>query len=310
MTAGNLTDRVKAKTGESDEQAAATDQAADLVLGDTLYRWLEQRSGYFTRALPGHLEREAPTFALTALVHIRRNDALMRCSKDSLLTALIQAAHFGLLPDGKQCALVPYRTEARFIPMVEGLTDLMYRSGAVTGVRRGLIRAKDDWEITPSAPPPHDFRFRPNLLEDRGEPILGYAFCWMRGGGRSEIVTFNRAEVEKHRDRFSKAYQLAEKNRQQDLEGFRRNRHYGKYNSTWHEHFDQMWVKTCVRMLAKEVPTSPEMRLLLLADDAADSTLAEGPYRPVIPLNPSDWEDVPDDVPPPGDQGEAGDRDA
>lgn len=291
-----LTDRVKEKTGESEEQAAANDQVADLVLGDGLYRWLEQRSGYFERALPSHLEKQAPTFALTAMVTIRKSKALMRCDKDSLLTALIQAAHFGLLPDGKQSALVPYGNEARFMPMVEGLTDMMYRSGAVLAVRRGLIHENDDWDITPSAPPPNDFRFRPDLLSERGEPVLAYAFCWMRGGGRSELITFNRAEVEKHRDRFSKAYQQAESN--------------GRRNSTWHEHFERMWQKTPVRRLATEVPTSPEMRLLLLADDAADSTLTEGPYRPVIPLNPAEWEQVPgDDAPPPDDQA-GGDGDA
>lgn len=292
-----LADRVKEQTGKTDDQAQAQEQSADLVLGDALYRWLEERSGYFERALPSHLEKQAPTFALTAMTTIRKSDALMRCDKDTLLTALIQAAHFGLLPDGKQAALVPYGKEARFMPMVEGLTDLMYRSGAVLSVRRGLIRANDDWDITPSAPPPADFRFRPDLLSDeRGDPVLAYAFCWMRGGGRSEVITFNRSEVEKHRDRFSKAYnQAVSKN---------------KTNSTWHEHFDAMWVKTCVRMLAKEVPTSPEMRLLLLADDHADSTLIEGPYRPVIPLNPADWEQVPgDDAPPPDDQA-GGERDA
>lgn len=216
----SLTDRVKNNTTQTDEQRQADDENADLVLGDALYRWLEQRSGYFERALPAHLERQAPTFTLTALTHIRRNTALMRCAKDSLLMALIQAAHFGLLPDGKQCALVPYGNQARFIPMVEGLTDLMYRSGAVAAVRRGLIHQGDDWDITPTAPPPADFHFKPNLLDDRGEPILAYAFCWMRGGSRSEVITFNRAETEAHRDRYSKAYQLAENNRREHAEEF------------------------------------------------------------------------------------------
>lgn len=274
----DLADRVKEKTGQSDEQAVAETKATDLLLDDTLYRWLEQRAGYFERALPAHLEREAPTFTLCALTHIRRSDALMRCDKDSLLMALIQAAHFGLLPDGKQCALVPYGKEARFMPMVEGLTDMMYRSGAVASVRRGLIRANDDWHIEPSAAPPRDFVFRPDLLADRGEPIIAYAFCWMRGGGRSEVVTFTKAEAEAHRDRYSKAYKQAESN--------------GRKNSTWHLEFPKMWQKTPVRMLAKEVSTSPEMRLLLLADDAADSVLGDG-YRPVLPLDPGDWQELP-----------------
>lgn len=275
----DLADRVKEKTGQSDEQAETETKTSGLLLDDTLYRWLEDRAGYFERALPAHLEREAPTFTLCALTHIRRSNALMRCDKDSLLMALIQAAHFGLLPDGKQCALVPYGNEARFMPMVEGLTDMMYRSGAVASVRRGLIRKNDAWAIKPSAPPPHDFTFSPDLLADRGEPIIAYAFCWMRGGGRSEVLTFTRAEAEAHRDRYSKAYKQAESN--------------GRRNSTWHVEFDKMWQKTPVRMLAKEVSTSPEMRLLLLADDAADSTLSDGPYRPVLPLDPGDWQELP-----------------
>lgn len=276
----DLKDRVAEATSQTDEGAEEAARKTDLILSDGLFRWLEDRAGYFERALPAHLEREAPTFTLCALTHIRRSDYLMKCDKDSLLMALIQAAHFGLLPDGKQCALVPYGREARFMPMVEGLTDMMYRSGAVTSVRRGLIYEADEWDLTPSAPPPNDFYFKPNrMAEDRGEAILAYAFCWMRGGGRSEVITFTRPEAERHRDRYSKAYDRAEKS--------------GKRNSTWHVEFDKMWLKTPVRMLAKEVSTSPEMRLLLLADDAADSPLTDGPCRPVIPLDPGDWQELP-----------------
>lgn len=289
----NLKGRVKEAT-TAPEDGVGDAQPTDLILSDSVFRWLDERSSYFERALPQHLEREAPTFTLCAMTHIRRNDALMRCDKDSLLMALIQAAHFGLLPDGKQCAIVPYGSEARFMPMVEGLTDMMYRSGIVTSVRRGLIYEADEWDLTPSAPPPADFYFKPNrMTEDRGEPILAYAFCWMRGGGRSEVITFTRPEAEKHRDRYAKAYQNAEKARQSNPADFKANPWKGKYHSTWHDEFDKMWLKTPVRMLAKEVSTSPEMRLLLLADDAADSTVQDGPYRPVIPLNPADWQELP-----------------
>lgn len=290
----DLKDKVKAKAGQTEEQAAEEEKANDLILGDRLFGWLEERATYIERALPAHLDRHAPTFLLTALTTMRRNQALLRCDKDSLLIALIQAAHFGLLPDGKQCALVPYGREARFMPMVEGLTDLMYRSGAVASVRRGLIFEGDDWHLEPSAPPPHDFVFRPDRLNpDRGEAIVAYAFCWMRGGSRSEVITFTKAEAQAHRDRYSQAYQRAERNRTQDAEHYAKHPDWGKYHSTWHDEFPKMWLKTPVRMLAKEVSTSPEMRLLLLADDNADSALAEGPYRPVIPLNPGDWQELP-----------------
>lgn len=309
MNTTSLRDRVRAKAaaataataggageeaGAPNTHAHALDEAAEMDLTHNVLRWLEDRAGFIERALPDHLRGETSAFTMGALTYLRRHTGLLRCRQDSLLMALVQAAHFGLMPDGRQCAITPYGSQARFIPRAEGLIDLMYRSGVVTSVRHGLIYEADAWEINPTAPPPDDFILLTDRLNpDRGKPVLAYAFAWLRGGGRSEVITFNRAEVELHRDKYSWQYQLAERARDADPDGYAADPDAARFNSFWHTEFDAMWRKTPVRMLAKEVTTSPQVRLLLEADEAADAAYRQRePYRPVLPLNPADWHTI------------------
>jgi recombinational DNA repair protein RecT len=120
------------------EQAAAA--AADFMV------WLTSRE---TRAelelvLPDHVDVDV--FIATAKTAVLNKPSLLREDlRQSLLLAVQKAASQGLMPDGKQGALVPrYDTEARkyavaWQPMVWGITKLGRETGAIRTIRAVIV---------------------------------------------------------------------------------------------------------------------------------------------------------------------------
>ncbi|MFF5655279.1 recombinase RecT [[Kitasatospora] papulosa] len=227
-----------------DEQAAAS-----------FAEWLGRYGRDVEAALPAHID--AGTFL--AVVRGTLPDLIGRCTPASILQAVITCARFGLLPDGQQAVITVENRTAVFIPTYRGYVELMYRSGLVKSVVTGMVYEGDEWEFEPTAPAPLDFVHKPQILasaENRGKPLFAYAFAWLDGGVRSAVSIITREKAEEIRDEFSRSYQQAEKT--------------GARNSFWHLRFDDMWVKTALRALAKLVPTSAELRALVAVEQAAE----------------------------------------
>lgn len=263
MATNTLKDRVRAATSDKPEvvedasadQLHAAEQAEGGEATDTVMTWLERYDAQFTKALPSHVDSSA----FLAAVRDALPD-LARCTPASLLQALLACAKFGLVPDGRHAVIKREGKLAVFVPMYQGYVDLMYRSGQVRSVHVGMIHAGDEWNYEPTAPSPLDFTHKPALdvsRAHRGKPILAYAFCWLAGGSRSQVVLLTREDAEEIRDEYSVAY--------------RRARDEGRTDSFWHTDFDAMWSKSALRRLHKVVPMSAELVQLAQADDAGDA---------------------------------------
>ncbi|MFD4830208.1 recombinase RecT [Streptomyces uncialis] len=277
----SLKDRVRAATtpdaperGESDQAAgeASAPGVVDLAKEDTALTWLEERRSYFRGALPRHVDEAYFIQAAAGAMH----NHLRNCDQRSLFRALMACAQFGLAPNGTHAAIVPFGQTATFVPMYQGLISCMHNSGAIDSVRVGFIREADEWDYTPTAPSPQDFHHKPKVQlpeDERGDIILAYAFAWMTGGGRSQVILLNRSQALEIRDKHSKAFKDAERK--------------GKKSSAWHTNFDAQWLKSCIRRLAKLVPTSPEVVALLDADAAAE----DGRPAPEVTVTRADSEE-------------------
>lgn len=256
MTA--LRDRMRGAMGKSAEPSAepVSDAARELTdeeKANHLFRWSPQ----FAEALPECVDLKAFEAAVRSLV-----PTLGQCRVSTIVQSLLACARFGLIPDGRQAAIVREGDRAIFIPMYQGYIELMHRSGHVLSVRRGFICEGDDWTWEPSAPPPHDFHHKIGALtrEERGERVAAYAFAWLPGPDgpvRSQVEVTTRDDAEDTRDFHSRQYRRAEEN--------------GNRDSAWHTSFDGMWAKTPIRRLAKIVPMSAEVRALVAVEDAGDA---------------------------------------
>lgn len=271
---GNLADRVRdrkeraAQSSDADGSEVAVKQDAPDAR-DSVRVLLDSMSTEFESALPRFIPLDH--FMRVALTGLKTTPGLAGCNRQSLFAALLECAQTGLLPCTEQAAIVPFGGVATFIPQYQGYIEVFHRTGNVARVELDLKYEADRWEYVKGDNP--RFQHWPNLeTEDRGRATHAYAFLRYKDGTRSDIVILSRTEAERVRDKYSKGYRKAENN--------------GKKDSPWHTEFDSQWIKTCIRRLAKYVPKSPELRMLLTKDGDADD-LSGGSYASPAQYAPS-----------------------
>jgi recombination protein RecT len=229
---------------------------------------LDQLAPEFAKALPSHISPQL--FIRVTLTVVQQKPALLDCTPESFLGALMSCASLGLMPGTKEAALVPFGRTCTLIPQWQGLVRMMFNSGQVDSVIAEFIHEHDEWAYVPSRRPPDDFYHAP-AKKDRGEVTHAYAFAWLANGSRSRVAMLDQDEAVYIRNRFSRAYALAESN--------------GRKDSPWHTDFPMMWRKSAVRRIADWVPTSAEMRYYLAAEqhDGEVSSTYAPPQREVPP---------------------------
>ncbi len=175
----NLTDRVRA----SRTPGTAVDVQGQKIA--TTRHVLESMGPEFAKALPRHIPEEM--YIRAALTSVQKTPALLDCTPESFLGALMSCAQLGLMPGTKEAALVPFGKTCTLIPQWQGFVKMMYNSGAVQSVVGEYIYEGDDWFLIPSRRPPEDFHHVP-ATEDRGEITHAYVFAWLNNGGRSRVA--------------------------------------------------------------------------------------------------------------------------
>lgn len=157
-----------------------------LTVVDMVRKDLENRNfrAQLQMALPPHVLLDK--FVRTVMTAIQSSDQLRKCDRQSLLKACMESAADGLLPDGREGAIVPHKMktgqiEATWMPMVWGLVKLVRQSGELLDMGSEIIRESDKFERWIDEKGPH-FRHTPNLLNE-GDPMAVYAYARTKDGG-------------------------------------------------------------------------------------------------------------------------------
>lgn len=178
---------------------------------DALIKTYERQ---LARVMPRHVNQDA--FLGLALAYVRKSpdvlDAAFR-NPQSLVLALRECAALGHMPQKGLFALVPFRNkkavggiEVVGVEEYRGVIERMYRAGGIDSVHVELVRANDTndagtgparWQPARMVLPDHAFNEYADE-ETRGDITAVYAFARMRGGGVSQVVWMNAAEVRKH----------------------------------------------------------------------------------------------------------------
>jgi phage RecT family recombinase len=191
----------------------------------------------------------------------RKTPALMRCTPESIIHAVVRLASLDLNPAiPAEAYLVPYGTECTLIYGYGGLRKLVLRSPDVVDVFAETVHQNDVFRQaeTPIVlpyhqlpPPQNDGTFTP-----RGRAVGYYAAALLRSGNW-RVVVLSKAEVDGHRQRYSAAAQgkFWADNRP-DLEGL--------------TNFDKMAMKTCLRELCspRKLSISAEITQALEGEEA------------------------------------------
>lgn len=109
--------KAKAKTEAKPQETKQPSQ--QVAAFNNVQTFLAENAGEFRARLPKHVN--ADRFEAVALEAVRQNPKLLGCTPRSLFNAFRKAASDGLLPDGREGVITPYKDEAQWNPMIFGL---------------------------------------------------------------------------------------------------------------------------------------------------------------------------------------------
>jgi recombination protein RecT len=99
---------------------------------------LTQMAPQFAAALPKHISVEK--FTRVALTAIQNNpDLAVKADRRSLFGACVRLAQDGLLPDGREAAIVMFGDKAQAMPMIAGILRKVRQSGEVSRVSAQVV---------------------------------------------------------------------------------------------------------------------------------------------------------------------------
>lgn len=226
---------------------------------------LQTMESQFKAALPAHIPVER--FMRVVMTAVQNNPRLANAERRSLWNACMRAAQDGLLPDGREGAIVDYKTDsgpiAQWLPMLAGLRKKVRNSGEIATWDAHVVHERDKFTFQ-LGDDPH-IEHQPSLEDDPGAVIAAYSVATLKSGEKSREV-MSAAEIEKVRER-SRA----------------------KKGGPWFTDYDEMCRKTVARRHSKSLPMSTDLDDLIRRDDelydlkgAGDRAVAESAPRPSL----------------------------
>lgn len=192
------------------------------------------------KALPPHVD--VAKFVRVAMTAVQNNPGLLDCHRQSLYGACIKAATDGLIPDGREAALVQFKGAVQYMPMVAGILKKVRNSGELASIDSQVVYKNDGFTYRPGidSVPVHS----PDWFGERGEAIGVYAVAKTKDG-ETYIEIMNKDQV------------LAIKNTSRAKDG-----------GPWAGPFEtEMWRKSVIRRLSKRLPMSTDLEQVIQRDD-------------------------------------------
>jgi recombination protein RecT len=213
----------------------------------------------FAMALPSHIKPEK--FQRVVMTVVQQSPDLLNADRRSLLGACIKCASDGLVPDGREAAIVVFKGRPQYMPMVAGLLKRARNSGDIASVTAQVVYEKDRFVWKPSEDRPIEHEV-PSLVEDRGKPVGAYALARLKDGSIvCEVVPMT--EIEKIRN-VSRA----------------------KDSGPWVQWKEEMMRKSAFRRLAKWLPMDSEdadrIEQTLQRDDALGQPQGDADAGPLV----------------------------
>lgn len=208
----------------------------------------------FSLALPKHMPVER--FMRVVLTAVNSNPDLLNADRQSLFESAMKAAQDGLLPDGREGALVVYNTKipgkngekdrwikkVQWMPMVAGIMKKARNSGEIALITAGCVWGGDKFRYWIDDDGEHIF-YEPGEKQDRNIFVKAFAMAKLKDG-TVYALPMSPSDVDKVRAA-SKA----------------------KDGPAWNNWYDQMAQKAAIRRLAKRLPMSSDLDDLIRRDD-------------------------------------------
>ena len=217
----------------------------ELTTIDALKRDINSLGPQFKAALPAHIPHEK--FVRVLMTALSQNPALAQADRNSLFAACMTAAQQVLLPDGREGAIVTFRTKdgvkAQFLSMLAGVLKKIRNSGELQSISAQMIYKNDKFKYWVDSDGEH-LEHEPNLFSDRGEPLGVYAIAKTKDGGvYIEVLTNKQIN---------------------DVRNVSKSKDSGPWAGAFAE---EMAKKSALRRLSKRLPMSTDIDRDLSDDD-------------------------------------------
>lgn len=199
---------------------------------------IEKMAPQFKAALPAHIPVER--FVRTTLTAVQTNPRLLDADRRTLFAAATRAAQMGLLPDGREGAIVDFKGQCQFMPMVAGIMKLVRNSGEISIWSVQAVYENDnfDYQLGDDERITH----KP-AMRNRGHLIGAYSIVTMKDGEKSrEFMNIDEIEAIRKRSRSGNS-------------------------GPWVTDLSEMSKKTVVRRHSKRLPMSTDLDEVLRQDD-------------------------------------------
>ncbi|MBO0715737.1 MAG: recombinase RecT [Rhizobiales bacterium] len=224
---------------ESATAAAAPAKPVHPVVA--LRGYFEDRVDTFRNALPPHIKPER--FIASVMTAVQINPDLLACDRRSLFLACVRCAQDGLLPDGTEAAIVPFKDKAQYMPMYQGLLKKFRNSGQFKWVNAGLVFEGEEFEHWIDETGEH-FKHIPSNDNPQAKVKRVYALATTKDGG-SFIADLSMNDINKRRA-MSRA---------------------SRDDAPWKLWEHEMMKKTALRVLSKLVPKSSDLDAFIQRDE-------------------------------------------
>lgn len=178
-------------------------------------------------ALPNNVTPER--FVRVAVTAIQQQPDLITCTQASLFQSLIRCAQDGLLPDGREAALVKFGNQAVYMPMIAGFRKIAAEYG--WGIDTQVVYENDTFDYQLGVHPRLE-HVPAGLEKEPGDKIGAYAVA-THEDGRKLVEVMRKADILKVRD-VSKS----------------------KSSGPWRDWEERMWEKTVGRRIFGKLPLS------------------------------------------------------
>ena len=221
---------------------------------DTMARVLAAKSSEMSRVVNAALSPEKLTqLALTAMKNAKTAPKILQCTGLSVAKTFMDLAMTGLSPApqlGLVC-FVPYGKELQLQIEYRGFIALAKRSGQVSYITADVVRDGDEFSYERGTE-----QFLRHVPRGEGNATHYWALVRLKDKS-SDFRVMTKAQVEKHRDQFSKQFKATKR-------------------GPWADHFDAMAMKTCIRQLCKLLDLSPEMTHAARLDEYNEAGVGMG----------------------------------
>lgn len=241
-----------------------------------LSKELEHRQEQYRMALPSHIKPE--DLQRTVVMAAQQNPKLLEADRRTLMLSCMKAAQDGLLPDGREAALVPFSVrkkdpqgkwisvvEVQYMPMVYGLRKKIMQSDEIASMQVGVVYLAEyesgRFLFEVGLEPP--IRYKPDLtlpMEETTDEKIVAAWSLVKfkdGSWSGEVM--RRAEIDKIQN-------LSQTGSKVDYKGNPR-----EPKGPWVDHFGEMAKKTVMRRHSKVLPMSGDIFRDVEGDDVERS---------------------------------------